>query len=94
VPLGGSLHEHLPDTYGERVQHCAPPREPISHALRILPDTFLGALLRREEIEAASWHHQGIKTLGRGLIPAGYAPDGVLEACELPDHPWLVAVQW
>jgi putative glutamine amidotransferase len=94
VLLGGSLHEHLPDAFGEGVQHRAPPREPIPHALRILPDTFLGGLLKQEEIEAASCHHQGIKTLGRGLIPAGYAPDGVLEACELPGHPWLVAVQW
>jgi putative glutamine amidotransferase len=94
VHLGGSLHEHLPDAYGETVQHRAPPREPIPHALRILPDTFLGGLLGQEEIEAASWHHQGIKTLGCGLRPAGYAPDGLVEACELPGYPWLVAVQW
>jgi putative glutamine amidotransferase len=94
VHLGGSLHEHLPDAYGETVQHRAPPREPIPHALRILPDTFLGDLLKQEEIEAASWHHQGIKTLGRGLKPVGYAPDGLVEACELRGYPWLVAVQW
>ncbi len=95
VLLGGSLHEHLPDAYGETtVQHRAPPREPIPHALRILPDSFLGVLLKQENIEAASWHHQGIKTLGRGLKPAGYAPDRLVEACELPGYPWVVAVQW
>jgi len=94
VYLGGTLHEHLPATYGGTVQHRAPPREPIPHALRILPDTFLGVLLKQEQIEAASWHHQGIKMLGRDLIPAGYAPDGLVEACELPGYPWLVAVQW
>lgn len=22
------------------------------------------------------------------------APDGTIEAVEMPDHPWLVAVQW
>jgi putative glutamine amidotransferase len=94
VHLGGSLHEHLPASYGDAVQHRAPPREPIPHALRILPDTSLGILLKQEQIEAASWHHQGIKTLGRGLKPAGYAPDGLVEACELPGYPWVVAVQW
>jgi putative glutamine amidotransferase len=94
VHLGGSLHEHLPDAYRETVRHRAPPREPIPHALRILPDTSLAALLKQEEIEAASWHHQGIKTLGRGLKPTGYAPDGLVEACELPGYPWVLAVQW
>jgi putative glutamine amidotransferase len=29
VHLGGTLHEHLPDAYGETVAHRAPPREPI-----------------------------------------------------------------
>ncbi|MCB9076491.1 MAG: gamma-glutamyl-gamma-aminobutyrate hydrolase family protein [Anaerolineaceae bacterium] len=29
-----------------------------------------------------------------GLKVAAYAPDGVIEAIEMPAHPWLVAVQW
>jgi putative glutamine amidotransferase len=94
VHLGGSLHEHLPDCIGEAVGHRAPPREPIPHALRILPDTLLSDLIQRQDIEAPSWHHQGIKNLGRGLKPAAYADDGLIEACELPGYPWLVAVQW
>ncbi|MEJ2060641.1 MAG: gamma-glutamyl-gamma-aminobutyrate hydrolase family protein, partial [Gammaproteobacteria bacterium] len=94
VHLGGTLHEHLPDVYGETVLHRAPPREPIPHALRILPDTYLASLIGEGEIQAASWHHQGIKTLGHDLQPAAYAPDGLVEACELPGHPWLIAVQW
>jgi putative glutamine amidotransferase len=94
VHLGGTLHEHLPDACGETVQHRAPPREPIPHALRILPDSFLGGLLKQKEIQVASWHHQGIKKLGSGLKPAAYAPDGLVEACELPGYPWVVAVQW
>ncbi|MEJ2061318.1 MAG: gamma-glutamyl-gamma-aminobutyrate hydrolase family protein, partial [Gammaproteobacteria bacterium] len=32
--------------------------------------------------------------LGHDLQPAAYAPDGLVEACELPGHPWLIAVQW
>lgn len=94
VHLGGTLHEHLPDVYGETVAHRAPPREPTPHALRIVAGTRLAGLLGREEVEAASWHHQGAKTLGQGLVPAAHAPDGAIEAIELPGHPWLIAVQW
>lgn len=94
VHLGGSLHEHLPEHYGEAVRHRAPPREPIPHALRIVPDTLLGGLIDEPRIEAPSWHHQGVRKLGHGLKPAAYADDGLIEACELPGYPWLVAVQW
>jgi putative glutamine amidotransferase len=94
IHLGGTLYEHVPDVYGEDVLHRAPPREPIPHALRIVPETHLAGLLGRDEVEAASWHHQAVNTLGRGLVPVAYAPDGLVEAVELPEYPWLVAVQW
>ena len=94
IHLGGTLYEHLPDAYGEAVAHRAPPREPTPHALRLVAGTRLAGLLGREEAEAASWHHQAVKALGRGLVPAAHAPDGLVEALELPGHPWLLAVQW
>lgn len=95
VHLGGSLHEHLPDAYGETVSHRAPPREPTPHALRVVAGTRLASLLGIEELQASSWHHQAVKSLGRGLVPAAHAPDGVIEALELPEYPsWLLAVQW
>ncbi|APZ44399.1 gamma-glutamyl-gamma-aminobutyrate hydrolase family protein [Acidihalobacter ferrooxydans] len=94
VHLGGTLHEHLPDVYGEQVAHRAPPREPTPHALRIAPGSRLAALLGGEAAVASSWHHQGIDTLGRGLTPVAWAPDGLIEAVELADYPWLAAVQW
>lgn len=94
VHLGGSLHEHVPDVYGETLAHRAPPREPTPHPLRIAAGTRLASLLGREEVLAASWHHQAVKALGRGLVPVAYAPDGLVEALEWPEYPWLLAVQW
>jgi putative glutamine amidotransferase len=94
IHLGGRLYEHVPDAYGETVLHRAPPREPTPHALRIVPETHLAGLLGRGEVDAASWHHQAVKTLGRGLVPVAYAPDDLVEAIELPEYPWLVALQW
>lgn len=94
IHLGGTLYEHLPDAYGEEVAHRAPPREPTPHALHIVAGSQLAGLLGREQVEAASWHHQAVKTLGRALVPVAYAPDRLIEALELPGYPWLVAVQW
>lgn len=94
VLLGGSLYEHLPDAVGEQVEHRVPPRDPTRHSVRVEPGTRLAEILGAGEVEGVSWHHQGIRSLGKGLKPTAYAPDGLIEAAELPEHPWCVAVQW
>jgi putative glutamine amidotransferase len=94
VALGGSLHVHLPDVVGESVLHRLPPREPTSHPIELVAGSRLAALLGRDEFAAASWHHQAIDRVAAGLTVAARAPDGTIEAVELRDHPWLIAVQW
>ncbi len=94
VVLGGTLHVHLPDVVGEQVTHRLPPRNPTRHPVRVEPDSRLRRILGVSEADGVSWHHQGIRELGRGLVPTAYAEDGLVEAAELPDHPWCVAVQW
>jgi len=92
--LGGSLHLHLPDAVGNSVIHRAVPREPVPHSITIAPDSFLASLLGVTETETASWHHQAINRLAPSLVPVAWAPDGVVEAVELPGRPELIAVQW
>jgi putative glutamine amidotransferase len=94
VALGGTLHPHIPDVYGELVQHRLPPREPTLHRVQVDANSALGGLLGVAEFEAASWHHQSIDEVGSNLQVVARASDGVVEAIEMRSHPWLVAVQW
>lgn len=94
VYLGGTLHPHIPQAYGEAVIHRAPPREPTPHAVQIAADSRLAAILGQDEVVPSSWHHQSVKDLGSGLVAVAHAADGVIEAIDLPEYPWLVAVQW
>ncbi|MFP6767749.1 MAG: gamma-glutamyl-gamma-aminobutyrate hydrolase family protein [Planctomycetaceae bacterium] len=94
IALGGTLHEHLPDVVGESIKHRLPPREPTPHAVTLVEKTGLAGLLGQSTFDAASWHHQAVDRTGRGLVVSAHAPDGTIEALELPDHPWLYAVQW
>lgn len=94
VALGGSLHEHLPDVVGDEILHRLPPHKPTPHAVSLVDGTGLAQLLGQSTFDASSWHHQAVKRLGRGLQVAAHAPDGTIEAVELPDHRWLYAVQW
>jgi putative glutamine amidotransferase len=41
-----------------------------------------------------SMHHQGIRTLGEGLVATAHAPDGLVEGIECADGRWIVGVQW
>ena len=94
VALGGTLVPHLPDRVGLRVAHRVPPRNPAWHGVDVEPDTRLADIIGPHPTSGASWHHQAVDRLGRGLRVTARAPDGTIEAVELPDHPFLVAVQW
>jgi putative glutamine amidotransferase len=94
VAEGGTLIEHIPEEHGESVLHRAPPREPVPHAIQLRPQSRLAGILGAHEFLATSWHHQSPRQVGGRLQVAATAPDGVIEALEMPGHPWLIAVQW
>ena len=94
VIRGGTLIEHLQDEVGEDVLHRAPPREPVPHPVRVDPVSLLGRIVGEPEFEVASWHHQALRRVAPDFTVVAWAPDGTIEAIEMPAHPWLVAVQW
>lgn len=94
VIRGGALVEHIPDEFGESVLHRAPPRESVRHSVQLKRSSRLATILGLEELHVTSWHHQALRGVAPGLEAVGHAPDGTIEAVEMPDHPWLIAVQW
>ena len=94
VLLGGDLIGHLPDHVGEAVPHRVSRERPTRHAVRLAPGSRLAAIYGAERLEVASWHHQAVGRLGRGLSAVAWSEDGVVEALELAEAPGLLAVQW
>lgn len=92
VALGGTLHQHLPDVLGHTGHQPAPAVYSTS-TVTVVPGTRLAALVG-ESIEAQCYHHQAIDRLGEGLMVAGVDRDGVIEAVEMPDRAFVLAVQW
>ena len=41
-----------------------------------------------------SLHHQAIKDVAPGLAVTARSADGLVEAVEIPQHPFALAVQW
>ncbi len=53
-----------------------------------------GALTGGYDLPVNSRHHQCVLDLAQGFDITAVAPDGVVEAIELPDTKFCVAVQW
>jgi putative glutamine amidotransferase len=95
VSRGGTMVQDIPSHVGNSVDHR--PKlggNAIAHEVAIVPGTRLHRLLGVETLAVNSLHHQACLVPGRGLVVAARAPDGVIEAVELPDHPFAIGVQW
>ncbi len=93
--LGGSLYQDLPTQRQSATPHRqSPPYDQPRHTDRILPDTPLHALLRRETLPVNSCHHQAIKDLAPALTAMAVSPDGLIEAVFARSQRFLWAVQW
>ena len=97
VALGGTLYTHILDQHPQALKHDYYPnweRTHLPHDVRLNPESHLSAILGTSQPEVNSLHHQGIRDLADPLQAIDWAPDDMIEAVELPDHPFGLAVQW
>jgi putative glutamine amidotransferase len=96
VGLGGTLYEHLGEQFPSEIDHTYPStmRTTLVHEVKIEEGTRIAEVVGEPILKVNSLHHQGLKDIAPELRITGYAPDGLVEAVELPDHPFGLAVQW
>ena len=99
VASGGTLWQDLASQNAAFAKHDYFPtagfeRDHLAHDVEVVAGTKLRSCLESPRVMVNSMHHQGIKTLGRGLVASAIAPDGLIEAVEGTEDPFLVAVQW
>lgn len=97
VALGGTLFTHIQDQFPGAIKHdydSGTQRQLLAHEVNVEKGSHLSGILGKSKLDVNSLHHQGAKDLSPMLRPAAYAPDGLLEALELPGHPFGLAVQW
>lgn len=93
VATGGTLHEHILDIRDRDIHRDSEGLWEMQD-VQMEADSLTAQVMGTDSVTTTSGHHQAIKELGDGLRVVGTAPDGIIEAVEMPDHPWLVAVQW
>jgi putative glutamine amidotransferase len=95
VARGGTLVQHLPDEPGVTLDHRqSEPGEQPTHPVEVSDGSLVARLMGTRRPEVNSFHHQAAARLGRGLRVVGRSPDGVVEAIEAADRPFVVGVQW
>jgi putative glutamine amidotransferase len=99
VALGGTLYEDIQTQHPNAIKHdyftsSGWKRDHLAHPVTLERSSRMAALMQVETLQVNSMHHQAILRLAPGLNATGCAPDGILEAFELVDHPFGLAVQW
>jgi putative glutamine amidotransferase len=96
VALGGTLYTHIYDQLKGALDHAYPGdlRRVLVHSVNVDESTRSAAIFGETLLNVNSLHHQGLKDLAPVLRATGYAPDGLVEVVEVPDHPYAISVQW
>jgi len=99
VALGGTLYQDLEAEYPNAIKHDYFPnfgfsRDHLAHDVAVAAGSRLRHALAGASVPVNSMHHQGIKSLARPLVASAVAPDGLIEAAELPNDSYVVGVQW
>jgi putative glutamine amidotransferase len=94
VVRGGTLYQDLRTDAGIAGHEQPAPKDAPSHDVEVAPGTLLAGLVGAGRLAVNSTHHQAVRDAGPGVLVTARAPDGVIEALELPDLPFAVGVQW
>jgi len=97
VALGGTLYQDIATYIPQALDHSYVPArsmERLVHSVTLDPYSMLAGILGGTRFEVNSAHHQAVKTLGERLAVVARADDDVVEAIEMPGHPFCIGVQW
>lgn len=99
VAAGGTLYQDCTEYLEGAIRHDYFPndgfaRDYLPHTVRVERGTRLHGIFGSDEVPVNSMHHQGLKRIADGLTVSATAPDGLIEALEVPGDTFVVGVQW
>jgi len=98
IELGGTLVQDIKSTFQDStVEHNTEngwKNGYNKHDVRLHKDSKIAGIYQVERVAVPTSHHQSVKDLGAGLKVTATADDGVIEAIELSECKFVVAVQW
>jgi putative glutamine amidotransferase len=97
VAFGGNLYTDIGSQKPDSLDHkwvTGRPWSYLAHSIQVQENSRLAKILGGTDLKVNSLHHQAISQIADGFQALAFAPDGIIEAIELPGHPFGMAVQW
>lgn len=95
VASGGDLIQDINLSIKTDIKHEQPnPRDEVSHEVKIIKNSKLFQIIKKDKIKVNSAHHQSVKNIGENFILSALALDNIVEAIEHTKHPWCFGIQW
>ncbi len=93
--LGGTLYQDLPTEYNSDIEHhMALPYNRTAHRVDVTDGTKLAEIIGAGRHDVNSYHHQAVKDLSPKLTAMALSEDGLVEATEIKETRFGIAVQW
>lgn len=94
ITLGGSLTQNIPTDIPSALEHMPNISASIAHHwIDLVPGTMLFNHAPKDRVRVNSVHHQSVNE-GSAYVVAARAPDGVIEAIEVPGRNFCMGLQW
>lgn len=94
IATGGDLIQHLPDEVKNLIPHRSANNQEVEHEVKLKEGCRLQEIFEKTSFKIVSKHHQGLGKISEDWEVVGHSEDGVVEAMEHKNHPWMMAVLW
>ncbi len=88
---GAKLHGNVQASVADPLPHYS---KDVAHPVALTGGSKLAAACGRDTLDVNSFHKEAVGETGPRLAVAARAPDGVVEAVEVPDYPFAIGLQW
>ncbi|MDF0731558.1 gamma-glutamyl-gamma-aminobutyrate hydrolase family protein [Pseudomonas entomophila] len=91
IAFGGTLHQEIGAGFHNGNKDNS---KMVSHEVNLFEGSRLHGIYQKSTLAIRSAHHQSVSLVGKGLVVAADAEDGIVEAIEAVGSAWVVGVQW
>lgn len=96
IAAGGDMYQDIYSQIGRQLlQHSQKaPRSHASHYINVAEGSLLKQITNQEKYKVNSYHHQAVRNLAPEFYVSACSSDGITEAFESREHPFVIGVQW
>ncbi len=94
VTFGGTLWQDIPSQVKKDIKHSTADVEIVSHEVEIMGGVLKANAGGQKRYAVNSMHHQAVKRVAEGFSAIAQTDDGVVEAIQKNNYPFMVGIQW